>query len=113
MADNVRHLDTKAFDTVIAGFRNCVTRFDSIIDEVNTTIESLDGVWEGSGKSAFSSDAKTVKTNLVDIEGFMNDMVTSLSEAKNFYVDTDKEISAAISGVTTGGGAGGGGGGSW
>jgi WXG100 family type VII secretion target len=113
MADNVRHLDTKAFDTVIIAFKNCITRFDNIIGEVNTTIDSLDGVWEGVGKNAFSSDAKAVRTNLVDIEDFMNDMVTSLSEAKNLYIETDKEIGAVISGVTTGGGAGGGGGGSW
>jgi WXG100 family type VII secretion target len=109
MADNVRHLDTKAFDTVIAEFKNCVNRFNHIIGEVDNTIMSLDGEWEGEGKTAFWSDAKTVRTNLVDIEDFMNDMVTSLTQAKNLYVESDKEIGAVISGATANGGTSGGG----
>lgn len=85
-------MDTKSFDNVINQREYLIGEYEAINSEYDRIIETLLKNWEGRGASAFSSDARTVKTNIVGIFDILKLMCDTLTDCKAVFAECDKSL---------------------
>jgi len=95
---NVTRLDTQSFADVIAAYNTYLNNFQSIVSNVNNTINAVvdQSKWRGHGRNAFRDNSSQVQLNLRDISDFMTEMRDVLVGAYNDYSEVDREIGNAF-----------------
>ena len=93
LASNVRHLDTAHFDSTIDDYSKYITRFETIVSEVNNIINEITSEWKGKGRDAFDKDADMVRANLKDISDIMYEIRNALRDAGSKYIESDEALS--------------------
>lgn len=92
----VKHLDTVDFDSTFAAYANHIKQFESIVNGVNKTTNTMVSRWEGQGKKAFEKDCQQVQLNLKDITDIMYDLRDALNDAHAEYIKTDSALSKSF-----------------
>ena len=90
---NVRHLDTISFTGTISAYQNHIQRFNSIVTDVDRTLDTLLGSWQGEGRNAFETDTRQIRRDLIDMTEAMECLRDLLNAAHEEYLASDRELS--------------------
>lgn len=92
MADQYLCLDTKAFDAAINTKDALLNAYVEINADYDRIINKLMTNWKGKGAIAFSSDAKTVKSNIIGIFDILKIMCDTLTDCRAIFGECDASL---------------------
>lgn len=88
-------LDTGSFQQFLSQKDRLIKEYETITDNYDAIVKSLEKNWKGYGADAFQRDAENVKANLTGIKDILVTMCDTLESCMEIFKECDTSLGKA------------------